>query len=231
MARGDPRDVLVLAARHAGAGYTSLGELPDGSVIGTSSLRRTALLKRLHPRLVVKSVRGNLQLRLAKLDGGSGTEHPQRYDALILAAVGMQRMGYSHRITALLPTAEFPYAVGQGSLGLEIRENDTRVAELLRCLNDESAREECEAERSFLRALAGGCRVPVGVSCVSAPETGHLALQGWVWSTDGAAEFSASGECAAGGAVHLGTRLAVEVQTSAREAGRGDVLDAVAIIG
>jgi|EP01047_Picozoa_sp_COSAG01_P010438 hydroxymethylbilane synthase len=140
-------------------------------------------------------------------------------------------MGYAARISALLPSTTFPYAVGQGALGLEIREGDAHTEALVACLHHPVAASECEAERSFLRTLSGGCRVPVGVDCRT--YDGKLTLSGVVLASDGQAEFRAQGECVAepAAAQALGAKLALEVQTAAREAGRSDILEAVALIG
>merc|ERR1712093_444160 len=153
-----------------------------------------------HPTLKVECVRGKLQTRLAKLDAKG--EWPHKYDALILAKVGLERMGYPRRISSVLEADIFPYAVGQGSLGLEIRTQDERVAGLISFLDDASARAECLAERPFLRSLAGGCRVPVGVRCTS--EDTQITLMGHVWSADGEAEFMADATGSAADAASLG---------------------------
>ena len=214
--RGDARDVVVMAPMHAEKGWTTLADLPAGSVIGTSSMRRTAILKRYHPTLVIEVVRGNVQTRLAKLDAKG--EWPQKYDALILAEVGLERMGYPARISSILEPDVFPYAVGQGSLGLEIREADERVQGLVGFLDDAVARAECVAERSFLRSLAGGCRVPVGVACSSATGDGGevtLTLKGRVWATDGSVEYSAEEAGSAGDAAKLGESVAAAVKAAA----------------
>jgi hydroxymethylbilane synthase len=120
-------------------------------------------------------------------------------------------MGYAARISALLPSTTFPYAVGQGALGLEIREGDAHTEALVACLHHPVAASECEAERSFLRTLSGGCRVPVGVDCRT--YDGKLTLSGVVLASDGQAEFRAQGECVAepAAAQALGAKLALEV--------------------
>lgn len=210
--RGDPRDVVVMAPMHAAKGLSTLSDLPAGSVVGTSSMRRTAILKRYHPTLEIEVVRGNVQTRLAKLDAKG--EWPQKYDALILAEVGLERMGYPGRISSILEPDVFPYAVGQGSLGLEIREADERIKGLVGFLDDAAARAECLAERSFLRSLAGGCRVPVGVQCVSDGK-GSITLTGRVWATDGSVEYSADATGSQSEAVQVGERVAAAVKEQA----------------
>lgn len=215
--RGDPRDVIVMAPMHADKGWSTLADLPAGSVVGTSSMRRTAILKRYHPTLSIEVVRGNVQTRLAKLDAKG--EWPQKYDALILAEVGLERMGYPHRISSTLEPEVFPYAVGQGSLGLEIREGDQRIRGLVNFLDDVRARAECVAERSFLRSLAGGCRVPVGVHCVSSadPASGAVTvtLKGRVWATDGSVEYAADASGSSADAASIGETAAAAVKTQA----------------
>ncbi|KAK0774931.1 porphobilinogen deaminase [Friedmanniomyces endolithicus] len=126
-ARGDPRDAFVMKASLVGK-YKSLAELPEGSVVGTSSLRRTAQLKRSHPHLRFADVRGNMGTRLSKLDNPES-----EYSALILAVAGLDRLGMSGRITTYLSKADggMLYAVGQGALGIEARKDDAKVKELL----------------------------------------------------------------------------------------------------
>lgn len=186
--RADPRDALVMAARLATT-HTSLASLPAGAIVGTSSVRRSAQIARLHPHLRFANVRGNVGTRLAKLDadhpppssssssddkGGGGsssskgdgqTEEGVRYSCLILAAAGLQRLGLGERITQFLDTRDggLLHAVGQGALGVEIRAGDARLQELLRPLRHRRTALACLAERSLLRTLEGGCSVPIGV--------------------------------------------------------------------
>jgi porphobilinogen deaminase len=232
--REDPRDAFAVAQRHAGT-VRSLADLPPGSVVGTSSLRREAMLRREYPGLRIVGVRGNLNTRIAKLDAdpavaqpsssspgassgppdasppsslpptaapsvaavvadpatraqswsagssgaGSGAAHavsssssaesaatqaaPAHYDALLLAVAGLVRMGWGPRITSRLPPHVFPYGVGQGSLGIEVREGDERAAALARSVTHGPSALRCLAERAFLNRLQGGCQVPIGV--------------------------------------------------------------------
>ena len=151
--RGDPRDALVL--RPDGArDSASLKRLPEGAVVGTSSLRRQAQLKGLRPDLLVKDLRGNVDTRLRKLDAGE-------YDAIILAAAGLRRLGLDGRISAYLPAEEMLPAVGQGALGVETRTGDERVGALVSLLEHAPTRAACTAERALLFALGGGCQVPI----------------------------------------------------------------------
>ncbi|KAK0308337.1 porphobilinogen deaminase [Friedmanniomyces endolithicus] len=158
-ARGDPRDAFVMKSSLVGK-YKSLAELPEGSVVGTSSLRRTAQLKRSHPHLRFADVRGNMGTRLSKLDNPES-----EYSALILAVAGLDRLGMSSRITAYLSKADggMLYAVGQGALGIEIRKDDAKVKELLSKVGCERTTRAVLAERSLMRTLEGGCSVPIGV--------------------------------------------------------------------
>ncbi|KAI5207387.1 porphobilinogen deaminase [Aureobasidium subglaciale] len=155
--REDARDALVVKPTLP---YKSLSQLPEGSVIGTSSVRRSAQLKRLYPGLKFADVRGNVGTRLAKLDNPDG-----EYTALILAAAGLTRLGMSERITSYLDSASggILHAVGQGALGIEIRSDDEDVKKLLSAVGCEWTTRACLAERSLMRTLEGGCSVPIGV--------------------------------------------------------------------
>ncbi|GAC97126.1 porphobilinogen deaminase [Pseudozyma hubeiensis SY62] len=163
--REDPRDALVVKA---GLPYKVLDELPVGSVIGTSSVRRVAQLRRRYPHLVFSDVRGNINTRLAKLDAPNGP-----YTALILAAAGLIRLNMHARITAFLSSPVLLHSVGQGSLAIEVRtppegadpttNRDARIRELIRSIGDWRATFRAEAERALLRELEGGCSIPVGV--------------------------------------------------------------------
>lgn len=158
--REDPRDVLVikktLVDEH---GWATLADLPAGSVIGTSSVRRIAQLRRRYPALAFKDHRGNIQTRLKKL-----ADDPE-LTAIILAAAGLQRMDLGGHISQFLETdtGGIMHAVGQGALGVECREGDERVLGILRVLQDEQTTLACVAERSLMRTLEGGCSVPIGV--------------------------------------------------------------------
>ena len=163
--REDPRDALVVKK---GLPYRVLDELPPGSVIGTSSVRRVAQLRRRYPHLVFSDVRGNLNTRLAKLDAPNGP-----YTALVLAAAGLVRLNLHDRITAFLSSPVLLYSVGQGSLAIEVRtppegatpqnNRDARIRELIRSIGDWRSTLRAEAERALLRQLEGGCSIPVGV--------------------------------------------------------------------
>ncbi|KAH8302995.1 hypothetical protein KR044_012898 [Drosophila immigrans] len=199
--REDARDALVL--RENFKGHT-IANLPEGSVIGTSSLRRTAQIRRLYPHLVVCDIRGNLNTRLAKLDAKDS-----KFAGIILAQAGLVRMGWNSRISQVLEPTDLLYAVGQGALAVECRANDNLVLSMLQklmCLNT-----TCRilAERSFLKTLGGGCSAPVAVwsnlkgepntisngSKQTQQEVG-LSLTGAVWSLDGVIEIREHLECA-----------------------------------
>lgn len=158
--REDPRDTLVikkaLVDKH---GWKSLADLPDGSVIGTSSVRRIAQLRRRYPGLKFKDHRGNIQTRLQKL------EDDPELSAIILAAAGLQRMDLGAHITQYLESDNggILHAVGQGALGVECRADDEEVIKVLKGLEDKQTALACIAERSVMRTLEGGCSVPIGV--------------------------------------------------------------------
>ena len=224
-AREDPTDAVVLhpaytslSAPKAGDSVTcnnsstsALSSLPTGAVVGTSSLRRQALIARMFPRLKVMSIRGNLNTRMKKLDdsiplGQRSKEAKQaetiaedgvaekaadsnkkiHYDAIILATAGLKRMGWRDRISEILDPSLFPYGVSQGALGIECRANDKWMLEkVVSKVNDCNSATRCLAERAFLRGLQGGCQVPIGVSSRLDAEKGHLELRGVVLSVDG----------------------------------------------
>ncbi|MDR2637226.1 MAG: hydroxymethylbilane synthase, partial [Zoogloeaceae bacterium] len=154
----------------------ALGDLPAGAVVGTSSLRREALLRRRYPHLTIESLRGNLDTRLKKLDEG-------RYDAIILAAAGLIRLGLRERIRAVLPPEEFLPAPGQGALGIETRADRPEVMAWVAPLDDRTTAHCVRAERAFSRALGGSCQLPLGGYATL--EDGTLRLRGFVASVDG----------------------------------------------
>jgi len=187
--REDPRDVLVMALRHAETGAKRLQDLPAGSLVGTSSLRRQALVRRLRPDVRCETVRGNLQTRVRKLDEpeafDDGETEAPRYDALVLAAAGVARLGWGERVSQVLgpdvdgdgmwaggaaPGGEgeahrgFLWGVGQGALAVEVRRADADVAAMVRAaVEGRPAALACVAERAMLRGLLGGCQVPIAV--------------------------------------------------------------------
>ena len=191
--RDRPTDALVLHPKHKGL---KIETLPIGSIVGTSSLRRTAQLKRNFPNLIFQSVRGNLNTRLRKLDEGCGEGGDGRkYDALVLATAGLMRMGWQERLDQELDSSVCMYAVGQGALAVETRVEDTKVNQLLLPLNHAPSFICCTAERAFLHKLEGGCSVPVGVCSRISPD-GVLTLDGAVFSLDGKEKIGGREICA-----------------------------------
>lgn len=151
--REDPRDVFVSSR------FASLEDMPEGAVVGTSSLRRELMLKNRYPHLIVRSVRGNVGTRLSKLDAG-------QFDALIMAGAGLKRLGFSDRIRQWIPVEVSLPAPGQGALGIEIRSDDEKLGRIVTFLNDEKTRAACAAERAVSRALGGSCQVPLAAYAV-----------------------------------------------------------------
>ncbi len=168
--REDPRDAFVSNA------YTSFEELPEGSIVGTSSLRRQSQLQARLPHLKIESLRGNVQTRLRKLDEG-------QYAAIILAAAGLIRLGLGDRIAQLIPTVHSIPAVGQGALGIEINAARQDLMAVLAPLNHAATASCVEAERGMSRALAGSCTVPLGAYAERHGEQLHIT--GFVASVDG----------------------------------------------
>ena len=171
--REDPADALVVNAKNANH---RLDTLPEGAVVGTSSLRRLAQLRHHYPHLSFKDVRGNVITRLEKLDSGD-------YDCLILAAAGLERLGFGDRIHQIIPGDISLHAVGQGALGIECVEGKPEVLEIIKVLEHTTTSRRCLAERAFLRELEGGCQVPIGVNSQISNE--ELTLTGMVASLDG----------------------------------------------
>ena len=171
--REDPADAMVVHEKHKDK---MLDTLPEGVVIGTSSLRRLAQLRHHFPHFKFKDIRGNVNTRLRKLDEGE-------YDAIVLAAAGLNRLDMSGRIHQILPSEISLHAVGQGALGIECRQGDDDILAILKVLEHEVTAQRCYAERAFLRELEGGCQVPIGVNTTIESDT--LTLTGIVASLDG----------------------------------------------
>ncbi|MGF1496225.1 MAG: hydroxymethylbilane synthase [Elainellaceae cyanobacterium] len=209
--REDPADALVVHAQHRDQ---QIHTLPDGAVVGTSSLRRLAQLRHHYPHLTFKDVRGNLNTRLKKLDDGE-------YDAIILAVAGLKRMDMGDRIHQILPPDVSLHAVGQGALGIECRTDDPEVLSLLKALEHRPTALRCYAERAFLRELEGGCQVPIGVNTELAGDT--LTLTGLVASLDGQRVIKDTLTAAATDAEQLGTNLAHRL----RAQGAQEILDEI----
>ena len=170
MQREDPRDVLISNR------YSSLAELPAGAIIGTSSLRRQCQLNAAHLGLALNDIRGNVGSRLQKLDDGA-------YDALVLAAAGIKRLGQEDRISQYLDVQDMLPAIGQGALGIETRSDDPRVLQLVRALNHGPTRTCVVAERALSRRLYGGCHLPV--AAYAETSGGELSMTALVGYPDG----------------------------------------------
>lgn len=155
--REDPRDVFVSSR------YETIDSMPEGAVIGTSSLRRELMIRSRFPHLNVKSVRGNVGTRLGKLDAGE-------YDALVMAGAGLKRLGFSERIREWLPVEVSLPSPGQGALGIEVRSDAAETIEAIAFADDVKTRAACEAERAVSRALGGSCQVPLAAYAVAEGE-------------------------------------------------------------
>jgi hydroxymethylbilane synthase len=190
--REDPRDAVV---------GKRLADLPQGAKVGTSSLRRAAQLRTLRPDLVVESVRGNLDTRLRKLDEG-------QYDAILLAAAGLKRLGWGDRIAEILPAEVMCSAVGQGALAIETKAGG-KGFDAVQSLDHADTHAAVMAERGVLGALGGGCQVPIGAYATVAG--GRLRLLGLVASPDGGEIVRGTSEGPVREAERLGRALGVEL--------------------
>ena len=202
--REDPRDAIV---------GRKLAELPQGATVGTSSLRRSAQLRQVRPDLVIESIRGNLDTRLRKLDEG-------RYQAIVLAAAGLKRLGWGDRIAELLPTEVMCSAVGQGALAIETREGGAG-REACASMDHAATRAAVTAERGVLAALGGGCQVPIGAYATVADA--RLRITAVVAAPDGSEVVRGQSEGAAGDAALIGSALGADLLAR----GARQILDAV----
>jgi len=191
--REDPRDAFV--SNH----FDDLDALPPGSVVGTSSLRRQAQLLARRPDLKIQFLRGNVNTRLAKLDAGE-------YDAIILAAAGLIRLGFGERIRSSISVDESLPAGGQGAVGIECRTTDSELHALLECLNHAPTATRVVAERALNKRLNGGCQVPI--ACYAVLEGEQLWLRGLVGQPDGTVLLRAEGRAPAADAEALGVQVA-----------------------
>jgi hydroxymethylbilane synthase len=196
MRREDPRDAFVSNR------YSNLHDLPEGAVVGTSSLRRECQLRERRPDLRIEPLRGNINTRLKRLD-------EDRFDAIILASAGLKRMGFGDRISAVLGPGDSLPAIGQGALGIECRSDDPRVNELVAPLADPETSSCVAAERAMNRRLHGGCQVPIAGHAVA--EGAQLYLRGLVGEPDGSRVIRAEGRAPAAEGEALGVRLAREL--------------------
>lgn len=194
--REDPRDAFV---SHA---YRTFAELPQGAVVGTSSLRRQCQLKALRPDLDIRSLRGNVGTRLSKLDNGD-------YDAIILASAGLIRLGLADRIASFIDVEQSLPAAGQGAVGIECRTDDVQVQALLAPLADAETTYCVRAERAMNNHLQGGCQVPIGGYAVL--QQGQLYLRALVGDIDGSRIIRAEGKSAVENAEVLGVQIAEQL--------------------
>jgi len=203
--REDPRDALV---SHR---YPHLSVLPEGAIVGTSSLRRQCQLKQLRPDLRIRDLRGNVQTRLNKLDGGE-------FDAIILAAAGLKRLGLQERITEYLADTVSLPAGGQGAVGIEARANDSRIHDLLKPLNHVDTALCVNAERAMNRRLQGGCQVPIAGYAIR--EGSQLWLRGLVGKVNGEKILRAEQR----GDIHQAEALGVQVAEMLLQQGADRIL-------
>jgi hydroxymethylbilane synthase len=203
--REDPCDAFVSGR------YGDVRELPEGARVGTASLRRECQLRARRPDLVVESLRGNVQTRLAKLDNGE-------FDAIVLAASGLRRLGMGDRITRVMPPEDSLPAVGQGALGIECRAADEPVQRLIATLDDADTHDRVAAERAVNARLEGSCHVPLAAYAVL--EGDALWLRAMVASRDGRRVLRAEGRARRDEGPALGDRLAGELLAQ----GAGDIL-------
>jgi hydroxymethylbilane synthase len=207
-ARENPLDAFV--SNH----YKTIEELPHGAVVGTSSLRRQCQIQQQRPDIVIKSLRGNVQTRLGKLDAGE-------FDAIILAAAGLLRMEMDERIASFIPAEQSLPAGGQGALGIEWRANDSAVHDLIKPLHDDNTASCVLAERALNRRLQGGCQVPI--ACYAERTGEKIHLRGLVGSVDGLQVLRTECEGVAGEAEAMGIKAAEDLLAQ----GAGAILSAV----
>ncbi|MDP9709504.1 UNVERIFIED_ORG: hydroxymethylbilane synthase [Pseudomonas fluorescens] len=206
--REDPRDAFVSNM------YSSLDALPAGSIVGTSSLRRQAQLLTRRPDLEIRFLRGNVNTRLAKLDAGE-------YDAIILAAAGLIRLGFEDRITSAISVDDSLPAGGQGAVGIECRSADTEIHALLAPLHHADTADRVTAERALNKHLNGGCQVPI--ACYAVLEGDQLWLRGLVGEPSGGKLLSAQARAPRAAAETLGVQVAEDLLSQ----GADDILKAV----
>lgn len=198
--REDVRDAFICLK------YATLAELPAGAVVGTSSLRRQAQVRRLRPDLKVVQFRGNVETRLKKLQDGVA-------DATFLAAAGLNRLGMADRITAMMDTADMLPAAAQGAVGIEIRANDEAIADLVAPLDHPPTGICVAAERAFLARLEGSCRTPIGG--LARLEGGQLVIEGQLLRPDGSAAVRLRRSGAPEQALKIGDGLAIDIIANA----------------
>lgn len=204
--REDPRDAFVSNT------YRSLDELPEGAIVGTSSLRRQCQLLKLRPDLTINFLRGNVNTRLAKLDEG-------QYDAIILAAAGLIRLEFQHRITAFMDIEQSLPAGGQGAVGIECRMDDSATRALIAPLHHEETANCVLAERALVRHLQGGCQVPIASYAIQQDD--ELYLRGIVARPDASTVLNAQLR----GSVADCEEIGVSVAKALLQQGAGEILE------
>ncbi len=205
--RADPRDALVTTS-----GIARLEDLPQGAIVGTSSLRRQAQLYALRPDLRIESLRGNVDTRIRKLDAGG-------MSAIVLACAGLVRLGLESRITARLDPKVCLPAVTQGVIGIECRRNDVRTAGLLQALEDAATRKVMDAERAFAARLGGSCQSPI--AAYAELDADRITLRGLVAEPDGSRLLRDTESGSAENPAALGRQLAERILA----AGAGPLLE------
>ncbi len=196
LAREDPRDAFVSGK------YPNIEDLPQGAVLGTSSLRRQSQIRAMRPDLEITDLRGNVGTRLSRLDKGE-------YDAIVLACAGLKRLALTSRVTRPLEIEEMLPAIGQGSIGIECRDADDRVLSLVQALDDNDTHVCTRAERAFNHRLQGGCQAPIAGHAQLAD--GIITLRGMVGSVDGRQLIRGTISGQAADAHRLGKELAEDV--------------------
>ena len=209
--RLDPGDAFVSAH------YAAVEDLPVGARVGTSSLRRRAQLLAVRPDLTICDLRGNVNTRLAKLDAGE-------FDAIVLAAAGLKRLGFERRIRSILPRSVMLPAVGQGALAIECRAGDAAILSAIEFLRDAGMTTAAQAERAFLRRVEGGCQIPVGVYA-EVDTDGQISIDAMIASVDGQRICRSDAHGAGEQAEVLGTALAEELL----DAGGREILKEIGI--
>lgn len=195
--------------------YASFSELPQGAVLGTSSLRRKAQLLAVRPDLKIVDLRGNVDTRQRKLDEG-------QMDAIILAAAGLERLGHADRIREIIPTTVCLPAVGQGALAIECRSDNKEVRDMLAFLNDLPTKQATDAERAFLGLIEGGCQVPIGVH--AEVENDNVKIEAVIASLDGSKVLRNNITGPAVNAADLGRKLGQQMLAEGGEQILADIL-------
>ena len=204
--RGDPNDALVSNK------FSNLNKLPDGAVIGTSSLRRKSQLAHFYPNLMIKNLRGNLDTRLGKLDDGD-------YDAIILAVAGLKRLGLKERIAQVIPHSVMLPAIAQGAIGIETRFGDQDTLQWIQHLKHAMTERELRCERTVLLGLNGNCHVPIAGFCIE--KQGKLHLEARIGDPDGTELLVARGK----GSFEEPEKLGKEVTNQLIKQGAAKILE------